>query len=169
MIGFSGLLVNTTLSYLDVSSFTYKIHLSILPAGSFASSDGLSRLTVPISLFVNGRIATLPINQPTFPQDLTLTFKSGSVNNYPLDSFEDNVQIFAQSVINGTPYVTRNAPTHNFRVYVPLGFKYSAYLQSWSISGNVREANDVVNLAIVVGRSGTTVFFSGMAYQNLRR
>lgn len=143
---FSGLFVWAYVTFIDVSTFSYRLHLVLEPSGAFIDNERLSRT---VSLFVNGRPTLLPANQPASTQDFTVTFAEGDMNKYPFDYYADALHVFAQTnVTSGSPET------------VPLAFSFSGHIQGWNIASSVKETQGDVELLLNLTRSGTTKFFS---------
>lgn len=147
---FDGLFLKTVATFIDPTTYAFKIHIEVEPSGSFKTSDDLERLAEPIRLFVNGRPTIFPAGQPTSPQDLSLTFSTGDPNRYPFESFGDSVRIHAQRDVSST-----------LSTPIPLALSFTGYLQGWSITSTAENVGlRDVKLQIQFARSATVKFFS---------
>ena len=61
-------------TFMDPNSFSYNIHMKVVPFGVYVSDDGLQRLARPVQLFINGKLFPLTVGQPISTLDSTITF-----------------------------------------------------------------------------------------------
>lgn len=148
--GFSGLLLNASITTIDIPAFRYQLHLEVGPKGGLASTDNLGRITRSLQLWINGKVTPIQAGQPAFPMDIPISFESGSVNMYPIDSFHSTLKIYAFLVDNST---ATNTP-------IPVALIFAGALQSWTIKSSLEIQENEMNLKIKVIRSATTIFFS---------
>ena len=149
---FSGILLDTSLSFIDTATYSYRMSIEGKPVGSYAiSNSDYNILSQSIILLVNGKPQSIVAGSSIPPQDLSLIFSSGLVNNYPFEKYADSIDFAAFSgVLNDTKGTE----------VVPIALRFNGAYQGWSITSDLLSKPTIVTLYITFTRSFTVKFFS---------
>lgn len=101
----NGLTVLCNITLVDIANFQFKMAFIIYPSGTYATNSTTSnpiyaRLTRSISVSAGPQTWNFKAGQPMSAQQLSLTFKSGNVNQYPFDKYQGQFMLNAYDTIN---------------------------------------------------------------------
>ncbi|KAJ3215064.1 hypothetical protein HDU67_000844 [Dinochytrium kinnereticum] len=158
------LLIMGSVNLIDLSKKQFRMNLAFIPCGDLVGDFNVSNqfgnfypIRAAMSLTVDNRVMTFNPGEVMPSQNLTLSFGSGDLNQYPFDKFESN-----NLIVYGTYFESRT----NATIKLPIGIGMEAALLSYSVDVPVMKqyGQDGKNVLvkIAVTRSITTKFFSMM-------
>lgn len=157
--GFSGLILNTHVSNVDIPNFKYTVHFELAATGNFSTFAGSGLPNIPMTvIFDSAQTKTFNANAIMNPQDISFLFSTGDSNLYPFDFYTDsmNLAVFGLETVNGSTQV----------ISVPIAVSSFGALQSFTIATSETDGDEAGQLSIStsVKRSATTIFFSAFIF-----
>ncbi|KAL2917666.1 hypothetical protein HK105_202539 [Polyrhizophydium stewartii] len=154
LVRFDGVLLLGNVTSVDVLSFSFKIHFTAQPWGSFdasnADNSSISRITTAARLIVAGKETPFGAGSIIPAFDAVVPIDEGSPNRYPFDEFSST---FAISLFAGT----------GFNQSVPMALALVGAVQSWGVGLHMQDQqrdSQLVAVTAVITRSWTTALFS---------